>query len=80
MLQRGAGGGGPRPGICVFFRPILTSYIAVPYFDYCTYYSWYPQPNLPARIFLLRLLTADDLATEAVQESIDGVLDRSSTV
>jgi hypothetical protein len=31
-----------------------------------------PQPNLPARIFVLRLLTADDWATEAVQESIDG--------
>jgi hypothetical protein len=38
--------------------------------------SFVPQPNLPARIFLLRLLTADhaadDWATEAVQESIDG--------
>jgi hypothetical protein len=27
-----------------------------------------PQPNLPARIFLLRLLTADDRATERVQD------------
>ena len=28
-----------------------------------------PQPNLPARIFLLRLLTADDRATERVQDT-----------
>jgi hypothetical protein len=39
--------------------------------------SFVPQPSLPARIFLLRLLTADDWAAEdwaaeAVQESIDG--------
>ena len=30
--------------------------------------SIFPQPNLPARIFLLRLLTADDRATERVQD------------